>query len=40
MKIRIPVVVKDPEVSQYKEIPPTELLEFEEDAFLDGPVCE
>jgi len=39
MKVRVPVVVKDPEVSQYKEIHPTELLEFEEDVFLDGPVC-
>jgi hypothetical protein len=38
MKTRIPVIVKDPEVSDYKEIAPTELIEVEEDAFLDGPV--
>jgi hypothetical protein len=38
VKVRVPVIVKDPEVSQYKEVAPTELIEVEEDAFLDGPV--
>lgn len=38
MKIKIPVIVKDPEVSEYKEIAPTEWIEIEEEAFLDGPV--
>ena len=38
MKIRIPVIVKDPEVSEYKDVAPTELIEVEEDSFLDGPV--
>lgn len=38
MKVQVPVIVKDPEVSQYKDVPPTEMIEIEEDAFLDGPV--
>lgn len=38
MRIRIPVIVKDPEVSQYKDIAPTELIEIDEEIFLDGPV--
>ncbi len=38
MKVRVPVIVKDPEVSEYKEIRPTEEVIIEEDAFLDGPV--
>jgi len=38
MKVRVPVIVKDPEVSEYKEVAPTELIEIEEDTFLDGPV--
>ncbi|MBI4918059.1 MAG: hypothetical protein HY825_19630 [Acidobacteria bacterium] len=38
MKTRVPVIVKDPEVSKYKEIAPTELILVEEDVFLDGPV--
>ena len=38
MKIRIPVIVKDPEVTEFKELSPTEEIEVEEDMFLDGPV--
>src|SRR6266849_4919078 len=38
MKVRVPVIVKDPEVSEYKEIQPTEQILIEEDVFLDGPV--
>ena len=38
MKVRIPVIVKDPEVAEYKEIRPTENIEIEEEVFLDGPV--
>lgn len=38
MKIRVPVIVKDPEVTEYKEVFPTEEIEVEEDVFLDGPV--
>ncbi len=38
MKVRVPVIVKDPEVSDYKDVAPTELIEIEEEAFLDGPV--
>lgn len=38
MKIRIPVIVKDPEVSEYKDVFPTEDIEVEEDVFLDGPI--
>ena len=38
MKIRIPVIVKDPEVTEDKEISPTEVIEVEEEAFLDGPI--
>ena len=38
MKVRVPVIVKDQEVSRYKEITPTEEIEIEEDVFLDGPV--
>jgi hypothetical protein len=38
MKIRVPVIVKDPEVSSYKEVAPTELIAIEEPVFLDGPV--
>jgi len=38
MKAVIPVIVKDPEFSEYKEIAPTENITLEEDAFLDGPV--
>jgi hypothetical protein len=38
MKVRVPVTVKDPEVSQYKEIRPTEDVHIDEDAILDGPI--
>lgn len=38
MKIRVAVIVKDPEVSSYKEVAPTEMIEIEEPVFLDGPV--
>ena len=38
MKVTVPVIVKDQEVSQYKEIMPTEDIDIEEDVFLDGPV--
>jgi hypothetical protein len=38
MKVKIPVIVKDPEVSEYKEVKPTETIEIEEDVFLDGPI--
>jgi hypothetical protein len=38
MKIRIPVIVKDPEVSGYKDVAPTEMIEVDEETFLDGPV--
>jgi hypothetical protein len=38
MKIRVPVIVKDPEVSSDKEVAPTEMIEVEELVFLDGPV--
>jgi hypothetical protein len=40
MKVRLPVLVNDPEVAQYKDIPPVDWLTVEgEDVFLDGPVC-
>jgi hypothetical protein len=39
MRIRVPVIVKDPEVSDWKDVNPTEQIEIEtEDLFLDGPV--
>lgn len=38
MKIRVPVIVKDPEVSNFKEVAPTEWIAIEEPVFLDGPV--
>ena len=39
MRLRIPVIVKDPEVSDWKEIAPTETITVEsEEMFLDGPV--
>jgi hypothetical protein len=40
MKVRLPVLVNDPEVAQYKDIPPVDWFTVEgEDVFLDGPVC-
>lgn len=38
MRVVVPVIVKDPEVSEYKEIAPTEAVTIEEEAFLDGPI--
>jgi hypothetical protein len=38
MKIRIPVIIKDPEVAEYKDLPFWEEFTVEEDAFLDGPI--
>jgi hypothetical protein len=38
MRVRVPVIVKDPVVSEYKDITPTEMVTIEEDVFLDGPV--
>jgi hypothetical protein len=39
MRLRVPVIVKDPEVSDFKEIAPTETITIEsEDMFLDGPI--
>jgi hypothetical protein len=38
MKVRVPVIVQDPEVVKYKDIGPTEDIDIEEDMFLDGPV--
>ncbi len=38
MKVRVPVIVKDPVVTEYKDVEPTETLTVEADAFLDGPV--
>jgi hypothetical protein len=38
MKAKVPVIVKDPQVSAYKDIAPTEEITVEETTFLDGPV--
>lgn len=38
MKVRVPVIVKDPVVTEYKDVEPTETITVEADAFLDGPV--
>lgn len=38
MKIKIPVLVKDPEVCRDLGVHPTEVLAVEDEAFLDGPV--
>jgi hypothetical protein len=38
MKTTVPVIVKDPAVSAYKDIAPTEQITVEEASFLDGPV--
>lgn len=38
MNVRVPVIVKDPEVSDYKDVEPTESISIVEDMFLDGPV--
>jgi hypothetical protein len=39
MKAAVPVLIKDPEVSEYKDLPVTEDCVLDEDVFLDGPVC-
>ncbi len=38
MQVRIPVIVKDPVVTQYKDVEPTEQITIDDGAFLDGPV--
>jgi hypothetical protein len=39
MRVRVPVIVKDPEVSEWKDIDPTENVDIEsEETFLDGPI--
>lgn len=38
MQVRVPVIVKDPVVTAYKDIPPTENIDIEDETFLDGPV--
>jgi len=39
MKVRVPVLVNDPEVSKFKDVEPTESFVVEsEDFYLDGPV--
>jgi hypothetical protein len=39
MKVKVPVLIKDPEVSRYKDLPPVEDFVVEqEELFLDGPV--
>jgi hypothetical protein len=38
MKTTVPVIVKDPEVSAFKDVAPTEEITVEETTFLDGPV--
>jgi len=39
MKVRVPVIVKDPEVSRYKGVHPTETVEIDtEERYLDGPI--
>ena len=38
MQVSIPVIVKDPVVTEYKDIEPTEQITVEADVFLDGPV--
>lgn len=38
MQVRIPVIVKDPVVTRYKDVEPTENILVEDGAFLDGPV--
>lgn len=38
LRARIPVIVKDPVVSNYRNVSPTELITIDEGVFLDGPV--
>jgi hypothetical protein len=40
MKLKIPVIIKDPEVARVKGVKLCEMVSFEvDDVFLDGPVC-
>lgn len=38
MQVRVPVIVKDPVVTEYKDVRPTETITVDADVFLDGPV--
>lgn len=38
MKAVVPVIVKDPVVTDYKDVAPTEQITIEEATFLDGPI--
>jgi hypothetical protein len=38
LQVSVPVIVKDPVVTGYNDIDPTEQITVEADAFLDGPV--
>jgi hypothetical protein len=38
MQVSVPVIVKDPVVTGYNDIDPTEQITVEADVFLDGPV--
>lgn len=38
MQVHVPVIVKDPVVTGYEDIEPTEQITVEADVFLDGPV--
>jgi hypothetical protein len=38
MQVRVPVIVKDPVATKYRDIKPTEQITVEADVFLDGPV--
>ncbi len=38
MKVRVPIIVKDPKVTQFKEVSPIEWVIIEEEFFLDGPI--
>lgn len=41
MKVRVPVIIKDPQVTAFAEIPATEEFTIDgEQFYLDGPVCE
>jgi hypothetical protein len=41
MKVRVPIVIKDPVTTQYYNLKPTEGFDIEsEDFFLDGPVSK
>jgi len=38
MQVKVPVIIKDPEVAEYKDLPFWEYFTIEEDIFLDGPI--